>query len=188
MRRVLLLQLPLPQLNYSRQTGNVPLAAACLKLATIDLSDVQIDILPESAVTYLGGAALFDLVLRYQADIIGFSVYSWNLKRSLYFAGTLKEASQPRIIFGGPEITPDNQAAAVPCVDFRVYGEGEAALVRLLQDQEFRRRKSASLPADNFFRTSRSPYLEGWLEPEIENMVLLETTCPLYPEAGPYHY
>ena len=32
MPSVLLLQLPLPQLNYGRRTGNIPLGAACLQI------------------------------------------------------------------------------------------------------------------------------------------------------------
>jgi hypothetical protein len=53
---VLLLQLPVPRLDYGVQTGNIPLGAACLKQAAGFLSEVQVDILPESVACYLGDA------------------------------------------------------------------------------------------------------------------------------------
>ena len=48
MVRVLLLQLPVPRLNYGVQTGNIPLGAAWLKQTAAILPGVQFDILPES--------------------------------------------------------------------------------------------------------------------------------------------
>lgn len=180
MKRVLLVQLPIPQLSFGRQTGNTPLAAACLKSAADSLPDVTIDILPESVASYLGDRALLDYVAGYDADIIGFSVYSWNLKRSLYFAQRLKQSGNPLIIFGGPEVTADNKAVESDRVDFYVTGEGEAVFKALLSGETPWDRRYASAPADSIFKQSRSPYLDGFLEAEIENSVLLETQrgCP----------
>lgn len=193
MRRALLVQLPIPQLNFGRQTGNVPLAAACLKQAAAGLRDVRVDVCPESLVTYSGDAALLDHLIACRADIVGFSVYGWNLDRSLYFAQRLKQAYGPRILFGGPEVTLDNPAVRSSDVDFLVYGDGEAAFVRLLSDPEFWARGEGTLTADDIFRHSPSPYPENLLEPDIETMVLLETQrgCPYhcgycyYPKARP---
>ena len=64
MIRVLLLQLPVPRLNYGVHTGNIPLGAACLKQAARHVSGVQVDILPESIAAYLGDAALLDIILK----------------------------------------------------------------------------------------------------------------------------
>jgi hypothetical protein len=46
MTRVLLLQLPVPRLDYGVQTGNIPLGAAYLKQAAAILPEVQVDIFP----------------------------------------------------------------------------------------------------------------------------------------------
>lgn len=175
MTRVLLIQLPVPRLEYGVQTGNIPLGAACLKQAAVILPEVQVDILPQSIASYLGDAALIDVVRARRPDIVGFTVYCWNLKRSLYFAKKIKEIYTPQIIFGGPEITADNPLIASRHVDFYAHGEGEAVFIRLLQDNTFWKQKNAAEPAGAIFRKSPSPYLLNVLEPEIENMMLLET-------------
>lgn len=78
MNRVVLLQLPVPQTNFGRQTGNIPLAAAWLAQSAGAPDDLHISILPESDVSYAGDAVLIDLILAQQPDIVGFSVYCWN--------------------------------------------------------------------------------------------------------------
>ncbi len=180
MTHVLLLQLPVPRLNYGVQTGNIPLGAACLKLAVGTLSRTQVDILPESHCSYLGDAALIDILVASKPDVVGFTVYCWNLQRSLFFAKKLKESFSPRIIFGGPEITPDNFLIDSEHIDFLVFGEGEAVFRQLLQDQKFWQKQKAAQPAGAIFKNSPSPYIHDLLEPEIENMMLLETQrgCP----------
>jgi hypothetical protein len=180
MTRALLLQLPVPRLNYGVHTGNIPLGAACLKQAARHVPGAQVDILPESIAAYLADAALLEILLAYQADIVGFTVYCWNLERSLYFARKLKEQYAPRIVFGGPEITPDNQAIISGAVDFYVYGEGEASFLNLLEDPTTWQKKSAMEPVGTLFKNRPSPYLQNLLEPEIENVMLLETQrgCP----------
>jgi hypothetical protein len=180
MVRILLVQLPVPRLNYGVQTGNIPLGAACIKQAAGFLSEVQVDIVPESVASYLGDAALMEILLDRKPDIVGFTVYCWNLARSLYFAQKLKALYAPRIIFGGSEITPDNLSMLSESVDFYVYGEGEAVFLKLLEDAAIWKKRSSMEPAGALFKKSPSPYLQNLLEPEIENVMLLETQrgCP----------
>jgi radical SAM superfamily enzyme YgiQ (UPF0313 family) len=182
MTHVLLVQLPVPRLNYGVQTGNIPLGAACLKQAARIAPEVQVEVLPESIASYLGDAALIEILLDRKPDIVGFTVYCWNLTRSIYFAKRLKENYSPRIIFGGPEITPDNSALDSRYIDFYVYGEGEAAFVKLLQDPTIWEKRSSMEPAGAIFKKSPSPYLLNVLEPEIEDLMLLETQrgCPYH--------
>jgi hypothetical protein len=177
---VLLLQLPVPRLNYGVQTGNIPLGAACLKQTAAILPEVQVDILPESVASYLGDAAILEILLDRKPDIVGFTIYCWNLARSLYFAEKLKAHYTPRIIFGGSEITPDNHSMLSEAVDFYVYGEGEAIFLKLLEDPATWEKRSSMEPAGALFKKSPSPYLQNLLEPEIENVMLLETQrgCP----------
>ena len=72
MTHVLLLQLPVPRLNYGVQTGNIPLGAACLKQAARIAPEVQVDVLPESVASYLGDAALLEILHDRKPDIVGF--------------------------------------------------------------------------------------------------------------------
>lgn len=181
MSRTLLLQLPIPHLNYGKRTGNIPLAAACLKQAAAGIPGASVDILPESIVSYLGDAALLREILSRKPDVVGFSVYSWNLRRSLHLAAEIKKATGGRIVCGGPEVTADNRLVRSAAIDFLVYGEGEAVFRQLLQeDERLWQQKAAAAGADSFFRSSPSPYQMGLLEPEIEDLVLLETQrgCP----------
>jgi hypothetical protein len=180
MNRVLLLQLPIPRQNFGRKTGNIPLGAACLKQASRDLPGVQVDILPESLASYLGDAALLELLQEHQPDLLGFSVFNWNLERSLYFSETLKSARGPRIVFGGPEVTPDNPLLSAALANFLVFGEGEAIFRRLLAEPESWKAGRGGESAAEIFRAAQSPYLSGILEPDVEDLMLLETQrgCP----------
>jgi hypothetical protein len=181
MVRVLLLQLPIPRHTFGLKTGNIPLGAACLKLAARGVPGVEVDILPESLASYLGDAALLELLRRRRPDVVGFTVFSWNLERSLHMAGRLKEGGGPRIVFGGPEITPDNRLARSPAVDRRVFGEGETVFRRLLSGPAaWKGRGVRARAGADTFRAAESPYLCGLLEPELENIMLLETQrgCP----------
>jgi radical SAM superfamily enzyme YgiQ (UPF0313 family) len=178
--RVLLLQLPIPRQNFGRRTGNIPLGAACLKQAAQDLSELEIEIFPEILASYLGDAALCDLLCERRADIIGFSVFNWNLERTLFLAEQLKIAGGPRIVFGGPEVTADNPFVRSMQVDFLSCGEGEALFRRLLMDPGSWKAGSGVQTAAEIFRTAESPYLSGIIEGESEHPMLLETQrgCP----------
>jgi hypothetical protein len=180
MTKVLLAQLPIPRQNYGRKTGNIPLGAACLKQGVRDLPDAQVDILPEPLAAYLGDAALLDRLQEHQPEVLGFTVFSWNLERSLYFCEKLKNACGSRIVFGGPEITADNVRARSPHVDFYVHGEGEAVFRRLLSDAGAWTGGRGAASAGELFRRAESPYLSGVLDAEIDNLMLLETQrgCP----------
>ena len=182
MTDVLLIQLPIPRLNYGRRTGNIPLAAACLKQAADDIAGVRIEILPESVASFVGDAALLDLVSEREPDIVGFTAFSWNIERVLFLSHKLKDAFGPEIVLGGPEITPDNPLLQSNDIDFLVYGDGEAVFRKLLTEEFFWAQKYAAESAADFFRNSPSPYLSGGLEPHIENIMLLETQrgCPYH--------
>ena len=156
------------------------MGAACLKMAADNAGVGPVSLLPQRMATYLGDAALLDLILAKQPDIVGFGVYTWNLDRSLYMARQLKKAYGPRIVFGGPEVTPDNHRILSPAVDFYLFGEGEVLFSDLLKDRTHWRQQSGQASADAAFEQGQSPYPLGLLEPEIENMVLIETQrgCP----------
>jgi len=180
MNQVLLLQLPIPRQNFGRKTGNIPLGAACLKQAARSLPGVRVDILPERLASYLGDAALLNLLSDHAPDVFGFTAFSWNLARSLYLSEKLKSAWGPRVVFGGPEVTPDNSLVRSAHVDFLACGEGEAVFRRLLTEPDSWKTGSGGESAAGIFRAAESPYLSGVLEPEAEDLMLLETQrgCP----------
>jgi hypothetical protein len=180
MNHVLLLQLPIPRRNFGRKTGNIPLGAACLKQATRGLPGVRVDLLPERTASCLGDAALLNLLSGHAPDVFGFTVFSWNLERSLYLSEKLKAAGGGRVVFGGPEVTPDNPLVRSAHVDFLACGEGEAVFRRLLTEPGSWQTGSGGESAAEIFRTAESPYLSGVLEPEAGDLMLLETQrgCP----------
>ena len=180
MLKVLLVQLPIPRLNFGQVTGNIPMGAACIKVAVSDVPGIDVEILPESVASYLGDQALTDFICQNQPDILGFSVFSWNMDRSLYLAERVKKNHLPRIVLGGPEITPENTRVRSNSIDFRVYGEGEAVFRRLLTEKRFWYEGVGSENASEIFQNASNPYLSGLLEPELEDIVLVETQrgCP----------
>jgi radical SAM superfamily enzyme YgiQ (UPF0313 family) len=180
LKHVLLLQLPIPQLNFGRRTGNIPLAAGCLKQAIQGIQNISADILPESTSSYLGDSALTQLLLEKKPDIICFSLFNWNIERSIHLAKKLKAAYELKIIFGGPEVTPDNSLKGLAVADFLVYGEGESIFQHLLQDDAIWKHKKGNGFSAEIFQSASSPYVAGLLEPNINGMMYLETQrgCP----------
>jgi len=180
MNNILLIQLPIPQLNFGRRTGNVPLASACLKQAAEDFRNGRIEILPEGISSYLGDSALIQQIVAKKPDIIGFTLFNWNIERSLYLAKKIKERYQPKIIFGGPEVTPDNTLLNTKIADFLVFGEGESIFIGMIENEKFWREKTGGASAEKVFRSAPSPYLKGLLSPEIDRIMYMETQrgCP----------
>jgi radical SAM superfamily enzyme YgiQ (UPF0313 family) len=68
------------------------------------------------------------------ADIVGFSVYSWNREAFARTAARLRVAAGGVLLFaGGPEATADPEGLAAEAgLDFAIAGEGESAVVRAL--------------------------------------------------------
>ncbi|MBF2052529.1 MAG: cobalamin B12-binding domain-containing protein [Candidatus Sericytochromatia bacterium] len=119
-----------------------------------------------------------------EADVVAFSVYVWNIERSLALARLLK-AQNPQclIVFGGPQV-PDRAEGflrAHPQVDLCAHGEGEATFVTLLEALPDWQTKDIAglswLDAEGHFQTTPraprrkelaelpSPYLTGVFEP-----------------------
>ncbi|NPV27577.1 MAG: B12-binding domain-containing radical SAM protein [Firmicutes bacterium] len=73
---------------------------------------------------------------RYQADVIGFSCYIWNISQTLELTRLLKKIVPATcVILGGPEVSyePAEILIANPDVDIIVRGEGEETLRELLE-------------------------------------------------------
>lgn len=204
-RLVLLAQLPIPPNGPQPIHGNVPLAAAYLKLFARNqgLEDrYAIEFLPPALANTLGDQGLVEAFLAREPWMVGFTCYLWNIERTLWIAGQLKQARPDlRIVLGGPEITGDNGwVLKHSAVDYAVIGEGEqtfSELLAALADGHCSSRSGSAasgispripglwcrqypeppafrFPLKNLDAIS-SPYLEGILDAADEKMMFLET-------------
>jgi hypothetical protein len=202
-RTVLLVQLPIPPLGPAPIRGNVPLAAAYLKLFARNRGlehDYDIDLLPAPLASSLGDRALAAEIARRRPWLVGFTCYLWNIERTLWLARAVKQLCPGvLVVLGGPEVTADNSwLLETPDYDFAVIGEGEQTFVNLLlalhdsdvppvpiaglyvPPRDGPRYRPERLPS---FRTPLpdleelgSPYLAGILDASHERLMLLETT------------
>ncbi len=73
-------------------------------------------------------------ILSIKPDMIGFSVLTNQYKYALEIAGNIKKYSDTPIIFGGIHPTMDPQETlSQACVDYICVGEGEEAILELIQ-------------------------------------------------------
>lgn len=203
-RQVLLVQLSIPPLGPDPIRGNVPLAAAYLKLFAAQKGlepfyDIQI--FPPTLANTLGDRALAKALSSRSPWMIGFTCYVWNIERTLALAAAVKKRlPHVRIVLGGPEITPDNAwVLNDPSYDFAVIGEGEQTFAQLLlgvldepvppvaipglyvppatQTARFdpQRQPPRRTPLPDI-NVLGSPYVAGILDAADEQMMLLETT------------
>jgi len=194
-RRIVLAQLPIPPVGPQPIRGNVPLAAAYLKMYAAQQgldAAFDIEILPTRLTNTASDAGLVQAILAADPWLVGFSCYLWNIDRTLWVASRLKaERPELRIMLGGPEVTADNDwVLHHPAVDFAAIGEGEQTFAELLS--EMREHEHLPRTIDGLFdaRTRMlppprrplpnlnaisSPYLAGILDAAEERMLLLET-------------
>lgn len=137
-RRILLIQLPIPQPGQDPAEGNVPLAAGYLQLLARlrGLENrYEIEILPAPLANQLSDQGLAAEILRRDPWMVGWTCYLWNVERTLAIARRVKQARPGiRMVLGGPEITADNLwVLQSPEVDFAAVGEGEQTFCELLQ-------------------------------------------------------
>jgi radical SAM superfamily enzyme YgiQ (UPF0313 family) len=139
LRRIVLVQLPIPQPGIEPARGNVPLAAGLLALYArrqgLD-AQYEIEIFPARLANRLADRGLVQAILAREPWMVGFTCYLWNIERSLWVAGQIERLRpEVRILLGGPEITRDNSwVLESPHVDFAVVGEGEQTFAELLAE------------------------------------------------------
>lgn len=96
------------------------------------------------------------------ADLIGFSVYIWNLTETLRICEILKTVKpEIKILLGGPEVSFDSKEILekYPFIDYIIYGEGEESfrefLIKFLErSEDFRDLKGLSFRKDNLIITN----------------------------------
>lgn len=138
------------------------------------------------------------------ADVIGFSVYVWNIRLSLLIARRLKEIRPDAVIvFGGPQVPDDAEEflREHDFIDIAVHGEGEPVFLEILKAAEGR--DWSEIPSVTYLQDGRcvrhprrarmrdldefpSPYTEGVFDrlmaenPTLGWMAIWETNrgCP----------
>ncbi len=192
---VLLVQLPIPPPGPESLAGNVPLAAACLKLYARRQgleNSYAIEVLPASLSNTLGDQGLVEEILARRPSMVGFSCYVWNIERTLWIVRQLKERQpQLKVLLGGPEITADNAwVLRQPAIDYAILGEGESTFAELLR--ALLQNPRCSTPMAGLWQPGQpsptaqreplasldavsSPYVEGILDVPNGQPVLFET-------------
>src|SRR5690349_1180804 len=92
-RKVVLVQLPIPPQGPEPIRGNVPLAAAHLKLHAESLGfgrEYDIEVFPAAQANRLGDLALAATLADRDPWMVGFTCYLWNIERTLWIARELK--------------------------------------------------------------------------------------------------
>lgn len=99
---------------------------------------------------------LYELYCR-NSDIYAFSVYIWNIDIMIELAQELKSLnSEAIIIFGGPEVSYENEDYFKnhPYVDILISGEGESVFPKICSDPKRYLKKCVKGEQSNLFKTA----------------------------------
>jgi radical SAM superfamily enzyme YgiQ (UPF0313 family) len=184
--KILFVQLPLQDPNGDGDRANIPLAAGYLAAyaeARGILKREDWSILPRAVADKGSDIAIVDAIASSGADLACFSLYAWNLQRSLHVAERAALAApRLRLVAGGPEVVSGMPIFSRSPFHALVEGEGEEVFCELLGDMQrskpLAKRYAASRPVD--LSTLPNPYLAGTLPFEADRPVHLETMrgCP----------
>ena len=198
MKRLRFVQLPVPQPAALAATGNVPLAAGCLGVSAqvhgLGARGLSIEVVPPSVTDVYGDTLLADYIARDEPEFVGFSLYLWNVERSLHLAREVKRRSpRTKVLVGGPEVGADNPfVLSKQGFDIAVTGEAEDTFARvmskLLDGRDVKGMPGVSVrsllgmgafgpnPTTNFPLTDYpSPYLRGLVPVEGQRSTYVET-------------
>ena len=124
------------------ETGtDIQLALYYLKSYILKLkpsSKVTIQVFTESQST----SSIIRKILASKAQVIGFSCYLWNIKKTLSICRRLKEVNPGlKIVLGGPEVSPraEEILSQEKAVDVVVRGEGEESFAQLIIQKDLGR-------------------------------------------------
>ena len=195
--KILFIQLPVQDPNGENARANVCLAAGYLAAFAEARGLLKRDewrILDRDTCDFGSDAAIVETIAAEGPDLACFSLYAWNLERSLWVAERAQAASpRTRFVAGGPEVVSGQPLFGGGSREIGgggrgspfhslVEGEGELAFAELLGDlrrgKPLARRYAASEPVD--LALVPNPYLAGTLPVEPERPVHLETQrgCP----------
>ncbi|HPN30068.1 MAG TPA: B12-binding domain-containing radical SAM protein [bacterium] len=130
-------QLPAPLINKEKVRENTMNSAGYLIsyfMKQYPVSDFEFYTADSFINDEYGDAALINHILISKPDVLCFTCYCWNIGRTKLIASIIKnQMPEIKIVFGGPEITADNDYLLTENpADFLVTGEGERLFEKLL--------------------------------------------------------
>ncbi|HEY9054527.1 MAG TPA: B12-binding domain-containing radical SAM protein [Rectinemataceae bacterium] len=184
--KIIFVQLPVMEATWDDAPANIPLAAGYLASYAESrgiLRRSEWSILDSSIADHASDAAIIEHIVSAQPDVVAFSLYMWNLERSLYIAGAARERlARARFVAGGPEVCEGMPILERSPFHALVIGEGELPFCRMLSDI------AQHKPLSRIYRSTElldlstlpNPYLSGALPVRKDAPVHLETVrgCP----------
>ncbi|OHD15346.1 MAG: hypothetical protein A2Y38_08580 [Spirochaetes bacterium GWB1_59_5] len=134
-------------------------------------------LLDQKTADFGGDAAIAAAAMRSGAELMLFSLFDWNLERSLWLAKRLR-AVMPATHFAafGPEISQGMPVFKAQAFDALIEGEPEGPFLDLIADlaaRSLKQRYAMSAPLD--LQTMPDPYLSGALSVTPDKPVLIES-------------
>jgi len=179
--KLLFVQLPSQMPDWSSAPANVPLAAGYLASYAESkglLARREWTILEPEITNFGSDSAIISSISAREPDIVAFTLYSWNLERSLFIAEKLSAIlPRVRLIAGGPEVVEHMPISERSPFHSLIYGEGEEPFAAVLQDIQEHRPLSPSYQSEALIDLSKlpNPYLTGALRFDPNVQVHLET-------------
>jgi hypothetical protein len=182
---ILLIQLPLHPGCAFEPTGNIPLAPGRIAAAGGLPAD---SVLSCTAADHWSDSEILSFVENARPSVIGFTLYMWNVERSVWLAGRIRrQVPGVFILGGGPEVSADNLwLRDAGAFDLLVAGEGEPFAERIGETSTLRETAGrlkgflstgrCSFPPDNW----PDPYFTGHMESASDLPAHVETVrgCP----------
>ena len=186
--KILFVQLPVQDPDWDDIRANVPLAAGYLSAYAESqglLQRSEWSILDRDLTNCGSDSSIIEFLVGAEPDLIAFSLYAWNLERSLYIAGKTKERlPRTRLIAGGPEVVEGMPIMTRSPFSALVSGEGEIPFAEILRDIKQHKPLSRLYKAEGLLDLSTlpNPYLAGTLPIVRDAPVHLETMrgCPYH--------
>lgn len=184
--KIIFVQLPVQDPDWDDAVANVPLAAGYLTAYAESqglLQRSEWSLLDGDIANFASDSAIIEALAAAEPDLMAFSLYAWNLERSLYIAGKAKERlPRTRFIAGGPEVVDGMPIMERSPFSALVSGEGEIPFTEILRDIKQHRPLSKLYKADGLLdlATLPNPYLAGTLPIVKDSPVHIETMrgCP----------
>ena len=187
-KKLLFVQLPIPRLSMTREDHNIPVAAFYLHSYLLEhpiTTCFEMQILDPDVQNYGSDETILQAMRAFAPDVLCFSLFCWNVERSLYLAEQIKNPPfcdgchhPPLILAGGPEVTPDNSLLQHSAIDLYVYGEGEYTLLLILE--AWLAKTALHSWHEHIPGTMYAENDEWRVNPPQEHAVDINTTTPAY--------
>jgi radical SAM superfamily enzyme YgiQ (UPF0313 family) len=189
--KILFTQFSIPEIAPLEYKSNIPLASGYLiGFSQKQFPETEFIITPRIFTDILSENYFVDYVQKIQPELLVFSLYLWNIEKTLRVVTSIKKLiPKIEILFGGPEVNSDNEFLLnSPYFEIGISGEGEIPFVNFLSGKSHRN-ISGFLTKDYSnkvwdFRTSfepeTNPYLANLLETKPDETIYFETVrgCP----------